>query len=125
YIYSHAHGGRRYELCRQIAHIQVSEGGTALATDQVLDLMRKSRTYYERGNAVVVVADNGEVSPVGPNALKQRLEREIAFTKWDARKNNWKRIDCPDDIVKRILEMRYERQLPVLSRVIQCPTMTP
>jgi len=36
-----------------------------------------------------------------------------------------KRVDCPDDIARRILDMRRERALPVLKAIAQYPTMTP
>jgi hypothetical protein len=97
----------------------------ALATEQTLELMRTSMIYYERANAVVAVAERGDIQPLGSYALKQKLEREISFQKWDARQKEMRQVDCPDEIAKRVLDMRGDRGLPRLFGVVQYPTMTP
>jgi hypothetical protein len=124
YLWSHAHGGRRFELCRAVAEVQVGSGNTAAATAQILDFMRNSMSYYERGHDVVVVTMDGEVYSLGQFGLKQRLEHGISFIKWDGRQDKFKRVDCPDEIAKRILDMRFERGLPRLSGIGTFPTMT-
>lgn len=125
YLWSHAHGGSRYELCKALMTIQCSAGGMALATNQTLEVMRTSTVYYERANSVVAIAERGEVYPVGAYALKQRLEGEICFQKFDGRQKEVKRVDCPDEIARRVLDMRGDRGLPRLIGVQQYPTMTP
>ena len=124
YLHSHAHGGCHYELCRAVDTVTVSAGSTADATERTLALMEQDGGYYERAGTIVTLTERGEVRTPGPYALKQRLERFIRFQKYDGRAKELRPADCPDEIVRRILDSKGETPFRPLGGVVLYPTMT-
>lgn len=124
YLYSHAHGGCRYDLSKAQVTVEIAAGGTGEATDAVLRVMQEDGSYFERGS-IVTVSERGDVVQLGLYALKHGLERAIRFEKWDGRKEALRPVDCPDEIARRILDLRGAGGLRKLSGVICRPTMTP
>lgn len=86
--------------------------------------MRSDGSFYERGHSVVTVTERAEVQTLGPYALKQKAERSIRYQRWDGRKEGWKPVDCPDEIARRVLDMKGTTGLLPLGGVVQYPTMT-
>lgn len=124
YIHSHAHGPTRYILRRTRHCVDVTPGSIAPATTATLEHMRNDGGYYAHGNAIATIGGDGHVHPLGIYALKQNLELNIQFTKYDGRTKSIKSTECPDDVARRILDLKRDTVLPRLAGVALYPTMT-
>jgi hypothetical protein len=63
-LFSHRHGGMRYELRRQSARVQLGRGMRVDATDALLHVLRDRSELFDFGtNAIAFVAD-GKATPV-------------------------------------------------------------
>jgi hypothetical protein len=123
YLFSHAHGSRRFYLCRAVRQVPIADGGMAEATDRTLELLLEDGGLYEHAGAIAVVTPDARIQPLGQYALKHEIERVVAYTRWDGRKKDHKRVDCPDEIARRLREMKGTTTLPKLAGVLQYPTM--
>ena len=79
YLYSHAHGGMRYALCREVADIEIISGERPRAVDETLAVMRGCDDLYERGGEIVRVV-NGDAIPLGVDFLGDYLGRKIRYS---------------------------------------------
>jgi hypothetical protein len=124
YIYSHAHGGRTFQLIRALTVITLSHGDTHLAVDRVLEVIRDRGDLYEVGGVPVRVVGR-ELVPVIPVWLTDYVSRLIRFQRHDARSNHLVPVDPPNRIADVIISKRGERGFPALKAIVTAPTMTP
>lgn len=64
------------------------------------------------------------IAPVDAIYLAEILSKLAKWEKYDQRLNDWKPKDCPDKVAKTLLARR-EWVLPVLTGIIQAPTLRP
>ena len=127
YLYSHAHGGRRYTLHRAPALIRLEGGELHNQVDRVLEILRLDGAVYDRGGELVWVTDDDRIIPITPEYLQVFLMRLIQFERWKGRKDegDWYPEDCPLSLSRAVLAQRGAWQLPRLHAVLSAPTMTP
>lgn len=127
-IYSHAHGGQRFELTRTVATAYVVRGQMPRVVDDVLCAIGADGRLYQRDGQLVRVLDDGTVDPVDHAWLLNYCEKIVAFYRWDKRAGRgrngaWVPSDAPGDLSRRILSQRGAWPVPELRGVVHGPTM--
>ena len=125
YLYSNAHGGRKFWLVRQRATIRIIPGERVRATEEALNILKANGQHYIRGNEIVQVSGDAEVIPRDEKALLYDLDRDIRFEKYDGRKNDYAPCDCRPNIGAGIMAARGTWNLPRLLSVGTAPTLDP
>lgn len=132
-LYSHRHGGMRYELRRQSARVQLGRGMRVESTDAVLQILRDRSELFDFGtNAVAFVAD-GKATPVTRDWLVDHLGRVAEFysvkTEHDEDGNVTSNREIPEDaptyIASAILAKHGGRDFRKLTAVTTAPTLRP
>ena len=129
YLYSHAHGGRRFDLMRATRRIQLRVGGRDQAVDETLDLLRDRGDLFEYGDSLARVTNDGASSAsakvVDQHWLLDHLDHAVDYYATLMREGAWveQAKDAPLFVAQRILAKQGERRLPKLDAVITAPTL--
>ncbi|MEW5882089.1 MAG: hypothetical protein AB1761_16795 [Pseudomonadota bacterium] len=124
YLYSHAHGGRRFELVRQPATLRVQAGEQARLADETIAVLRERGDLFDHGGgAMVRVAAGGRVFPVTAMGLIDIVSQSVRFERWQKTAAIWTVVDVPEKLPAIILARAGTRDLPVLNGVVTAPTM--
>lgn len=123
YLYSHAHGGQRFELIRQPATLKIQAGELPRLVDEALAVMKVRGDVFDHGPTAIVRVADGRTMPVTPGWLSDYLGRCIRFEQYDKRSKDFRAVDAPERLARAILERSGERGLPRLNAVITAPTM--
>lgn len=123
FVFSHAHGGIRYELVRQPRVLRLESGEDPRVVDECLALMRMQGDSFDFGGRGVVRVTDERLYPVDAPYLRDYLGRIVRFVRYDKRTKDWEPTKCPEDTAKAILAKHGERELPKLTAVITAPTM--
>jgi hypothetical protein len=132
-LFSHRHGGMRYELRRQSARVQLGRGMRVDFTDAVLQVLRDRSELFDFGtNAIAFVAD-GKATPVSRDWLVDHAGRVSEFyslkTERDEDGNVISTRETPEDaptyIASAIIAKHGSRNFRKLTAVITAPTVRP
>lgn len=124
YIYSHAHGGRRFSLQRLRHEIRIVTGDRKQIVQKCLEVLRIERALYERGGEIASVSPNAEILPMDQDRLQLHLDGVARFEKYDKR-NEWVPTDCPASLAKGVYVSRGHWGLPNIRAVVTAPTLDP
>lgn len=100
YIWSHAHGGQRFNLERAAATITVNRGEGPRIVNEADELLKLNGEVYQRGGMLVRIADGGILPVTGP-WLRNNLESICRFEAFDVRKKKITPTDCPSELHTR------------------------
>jgi hypothetical protein len=130
YLFSHAHGGRRFYLIRPSARIELKRGDRARVVDQTLDLLRTRGDLYDfgSGSALARVTEDARALPVGRDWLADHLDRVAEYFVLSAPKDPddppvEEPADAPVWAASRIISKDGERRLSSLDAVVTAPTL--
>ena len=132
-LFSHRHGGMRYELRRQSARVQLGRGMRVDSTDAVLQVLRDRSELFDFGtNAIAFVAD-GKATPVSRDWLVDHAGRVAEFysvkTERDEDGNVTSTREIPEDapiyIANAIIAKHGSRNFRKLTAVTTAPTLRP
>ncbi|MBK6595406.1 MAG: hypothetical protein IPG23_23320 [Burkholderiales bacterium] len=132
-LFSHRHGGMRYELRRQSARVQLGRGMRVDSTDAVLQVLRDRSELFDFGtNAIAFVAD-GKATPVSRDWLVDHAGRVAEFysvkTERDEDGNVTSTREIPEDaptyIANAIIAKHGSRSFRKLTAVTTAPTLRP
>jgi hypothetical protein len=122
YIWSHAHGGQRFNLERAAATITVNRGEGPRIVNEADELLRLNGEVYQRGGMLVRIADCGILPVTGP-WLRNNLESICRFEAFDGRKKKSTPTDCPSELHTRLLHNRGAWGVPELTGIVRAPIM--
>jgi len=125
YLFSHAHGGQRFQLHRARHTIQVPAGERVQIVGKALELMRLDGGVFDRGGELVRLDETGSVHPLGLDGLRFHLDALARWQKFDKRSQDWTPCDAPEPVAKGIMATRGNWKLPVLRAVATAPFMDP
>jgi putative DNA primase/helicase len=57
--------------------------------------------------------------------MRERFSRTADFQKYDKRSSTWESVNCPKEVAEAYLDREGEWQLPILTRVVNAPTLRP
>lgn len=130
FLYTHRHGGLRFELMRQSARVQVGAGRRIDATDAVLQVLRDRGELFEFGEGALAYVADGRARPVSVDWLTDHMGRACEFyrvrTATSADGGSMP-VEVPEDppttIAKAILAKHGGRGLRQLVGVTTAPTL--
>jgi hypothetical protein len=122
FVYSHAHGGRRYELLRASERQEFGAGDVPRLVRAAEERLAIEGNVFQRGGELVRVA-GGEILTVTAPWLKNWLEDVFEFNRWHNSGGKWVRANCPEDLPARIIADRGAWCVPELKGVILGPVM--
>lgn len=132
-LYSHRHGGMRYELRRQSARVQIGRGMRVDSTDAVLHVLRERSELFDFGtNAIAYVAD-GKATPVNRDWLVDHAGRVAEFYSVRTERDDDGSVtstreipeDAPPYIANAIIAKNGGRNFRKLTAVTTAPTLRP
>lgn len=132
-LFSHRHGGLRYELRRQSARVQLGRGMRVDSTAAVLQVLRDRSELFDFGtNAIAFVAD-GKATPVSRDWLVDHAGRVAEFYSVktdrddDGNVTSTREIaeDAPTYIANAIIAKHGSRNFRKLTAVTTAPTLRP
>jgi len=123
YIYSHAHGGKRYTLCRARKEIELVAGERYAIVERALELARIDGALYERGGELIRITDTGEIIPQDAGRMQLYLDRIARWTKYDKRSDALKPVDVPPTVANGVIAMKGEWHMPTLIGIVTAPVM--
>lgn len=130
-LYSHGHGGMRFELMRQAERLQIGRGMRVQATDATLAVLRVRGDLFDFGKAIAYVA-RGRARPVSVDWLADHMGRVCEFYSMrmteDASGNKSAHEtpeDAPVGVAKAIIAKQGERGFKRLEAVVTAPTLRP
>ena len=130
-LFSHAHGGRRFELLRPARRIHLRRGDRARVVDQCLELTRERGELFDfgEGAALVRITDDARALPVTRDWLTDYFDRAMAFSVQVEHQNEGVGVfedepaDAPQWAATRIIAKDGERGLPRLNAIVTAPTL--
>lgn len=128
YLFSHAHGGRRFYLVRPSARIQLKVGERARVVDNLLDLLRARGDLFDYGEgaALARITEDARALPVTADWLADHLDRTTEFFTikvYEDGSTEEVSQDAPQWSAKRLMAKDGERGLSRLDAVITAPTL--
>ncbi len=127
FIYSHAHGGRRFELYPQTRTLQIQPGELPRRQDDVLEVLRLQGNVFDQpiGGAEyrMVYVAGGHIVPFTEVSLQTYLGRLFRFERYDGRAKACVPTDTPLALVRGVMGESTARKLPVLEGVVGDPVM--
>ncbi len=127
YLWSFAHGGRRYQLVRARRTITLLKGERADVFAKTMELLRHDGSLYERGGMLTRILGN-RTTPVLLEWLLLHLDRTIRFeTLRESKEGDLVSVaqDAPLWLAQRIVKAAGEWGLPQLNAVLDAPTLDP
>jgi hypothetical protein len=125
YIYSHAHGGRRYTLHRARKTVQIVDGERFNTVGKVLELIRINGAHYNRGGEIVTVNHKGQVSPRDKEGIQFDLDGLAKFERYDRRSEEWRACDCKPNISSGVMAAKGRWEFPKLVGIATAPILDP
>ena len=132
-LFSHRHGGIRYELRRQSARVQLGRGMRVDSTDALLQVLRDRSELFDFGsNAIAFVAD-GKATPVSRDWLVDHAGRVAEFYSLKTERDEEGNVtstreiaeDAPTYIANAIIAKHGSRNFRKLTAVTTAPTLRP
>ena len=127
YIYSHAHGGRRFELVAQTRVLKLQRGSRVQLQDQIIELLRLQGDVFDQpiggGQNRMVLASNGHLVPFTEVSLATYIGRFIRLERYDKRTKITEPVDVPMEVVRGIMGESTSRKLKVIEGVVSDPVM--
>ena len=123
YLFSHAHGGQRFQLFRQPGLLQLIAGETPRIADECLNLIRQHGHLYDFGYRQLVRIAENRIHVVNATWIADYIGRIVRFERFDLRAKDWRPADTPERLAKMICERAGERALPKLRAIVTAPTL--
>jgi hypothetical protein len=125
YLYSFAHGGKKYNLIRQPRKIELIKGRTHDVVLETLTLLQQLPDVYDFGEALVLISD-GQAIPFDEAYFTHWLGGQVQYWHWAKTSQGllYEVLDDPQPkIVKPLLSMNSKRGLKPLEAVITALTL--
>ena len=132
-IFSHRHGGMRYELRRQSARVQIGRGLRIDSTDASLRVLSERSELFDYGDKAIAYVANRKVASVACDWLKDHMGRVIDF--YSVRVNRDKEgiqtsvqevaEDAPTEVAIAIMAKHGSRAFRRLEAVCTAPILRP
>lgn len=132
-IYSHRHGGMRYELRRQSARVQIGRGLRIDSTDAVLQVLSERSELFDYGDKAIAYVANQKASPVACDWLVDHMGRVVDFYSVkvnrdaDGHQTSTQEIaeDAPSGVATAIMAKHGSREFRRLAAICTAPILRP
>ena len=126
FLFSHRHGGLRFELRRQSARIRVGKGMRIDTTDAVLQVLRDRGELFDFGEGAVSYVAAGRARPVSQDWLADHMGRVCEFYALKTLASGdviEVAEDAPLGVARAVLAKHGERGFKTLVAVVTAPTL--
>ena len=123
---------------RNLPIVQLGGGKLPANIDDAESYMiENDHEVFQRGDMVIrpakeviAISDHRQslgmrMVPIKTAHLADRLTRIIDFKRFDSRSSDWVSVNCPTELATAYLERVGEWRLPILSGIIDVPTLRP
>jgi hypothetical protein len=132
-LYSHRHGGMRYELRRQSARVQIGRGLRIESTDAVLRVLSERSELFDYGDKAIAYVANQKAAPVACDWLLDHMGRVVDFYSVkvirdsDGHQTSTQEIaeDAPTAVATAIMAKHGSRGFRRLAAVCTAPILRP
>jgi hypothetical protein len=132
-LFSHRHGGVRYELRRQSARVQLGRGMRVDSTDAVLQILRDRSELFDFGTSAISYVADGKATPVNRDWLVDHAGRVAEFYSVNTERDDDGSVvstrevpeDAPAYIANAIIAKNGGRNFRKLTAVTTAPTLRP
>jgi hypothetical protein len=132
-LFSHRHGGVRYELRRQSARVQLGKGMRVDSTDAVLQILRDRSELFDFGTSAIAYVADGKATPVNRDWLVDHAGRVAEFYSVKTERDDDGSVastrevpeDAPAYIANAIIAKNGGRNFRKLTAVTTAPTLRP
>lgn len=125
YLYSNAHGGRKFFLLRERRVIRIVPGERVRAVGEALQVLREGGQHFNRGGEIVAVSSDAEIFVRDEKAIGFDLDNAARFEKFDSRKNDFTPCDCKPSITSGVMAAQMTWDLPKLITTATAPLLDP
>jgi len=125
YLFSYAHGGRRFALHIKRQKILLTAGERVRLVKESLHHMKLNGGHFVRGGEIVLVSAKGEVLPRSKDGILYDLDCVIRWEKYDGRSEMVVPCDCKPNIATGVLAAKGTWGLPELTGVATAPMLDP
>lgn len=110
------------------AHPSVLDEAEEALIEQSIGVFKRGEMLVRPGELLLQVRGGKQVSdlvlvPVGAPSMVEYLTSAATFLRWDARKQDWNRINCPRDVADGLLSRVGLWRLRPLIATINAPTL--
>jgi hypothetical protein len=118
---------REIKLVGDYLPTAVDEAEKALI-EQGVDIFQRGSSIVRPAAARVLIRGGAEIDgeqlfQVQPNEMREHMTSAAIFLRWDARNEEFKPINCPEDVARAYLERRGRWHLLYLKGIITAPTL--
>ncbi len=132
-IYSHRHGGMRYELRRQSARVQIGTGMRIDSTDATLRVLSERSELFDYGDKAIVYVANRKATSVACDWLLDHMGRVVDFYSVkvsrdkDGNQTSVQELaqDAPVAVATAIIAKHGSRDFRRLAAVCTAPILRP
>jgi hypothetical protein len=126
YMFTHRHGGLRFELLRQSARVQTGKGLRIATTDAVLQVLRERGELFDFGEGAVAYVAGGRARTVNNDWLTDHMGRVCDFYSVKTLPSGGT-VEVADDapvmVARAMLAKHGERGFARLVAVTTAPTL--
>jgi hypothetical protein len=126
YLFTHRHGGLRFELLRQSARVQTGKGLRIATTDAVLQVLRDRGELFDFGEGAVAYVAGGRARTVNNDWLTDHMGRVCDFYSVKTLPSGGPvevADDAPSMVARAMLAKHGERGFARLVAVTTAPTL--
>jgi hypothetical protein len=121
-IYSHAHGGQRYQLRSTKPWVTIVPGSPDLAVAAIIDILKSEQQLFSRGNELVCVTRNG-IRRIKPDQLLIEVHKSMNICKPSKKDGNNYPVDLPQNIKGSLHATASNEGFDTLVGLIHHPTL--
>lgn len=122
YLWSHAHGKRKFTLHACTKEIRVVAGRKREIIAELIELLRISGKLYERGGELVTIKGK-QIIQVDVDALHVMIDSLAVWSRWNAKLEKWSVIDAPKTYAVGIFASKHLWHFHELDNIITAPTI--
>lgn len=132
-IFSHRHGGMRYELRRQSARVQIGRGMRIDSTDAVLRVLSERSELFDYGDKAIAYVAKRKAAPVTRDWLQDHMGRVVDFYSVkvnrdaEGHQTSVQEIseDAPFEVATAVMAKHGSREFRKLTAVCTAPILRP
>lgn len=122
YIFSYAHGGKKYCLSNAMMAIRTAAGERGSFLQKAADYLGSQEHAFRYGNSLVEVSDTGMMIHISHLDMLKMLDHNIRFEQYINRQ--WRPIDAKTEWAK-LVSGPYASSFKLLKGILTAPTLCP
>ena len=123
YIWSYAHGGKRYTLYRVLATIDVVVGEELQIINRIMEIALLNGNLFQRGGELVRVSSSNEIIVQDIEKILLYLYGAAQWKKYDKKADSWRVTSAPRNIAAGLIASKGNWKVPKINGIVTAPIM--